>query len=239
MPEGPPSFKTLLPRGFRRLYWALQHGTSPTRAKWSSELAYWREQWSQGRFDNSYYQHLMLAIAGETSPEFLAGQCVADFGCGPQGSLCWAKPARMRIGIDVLADRYSDFGIAAHDMCYVRSSETGIPLPSAYVDVVFTVNALDHVERLGTMCSEILRILRPGGELIGSFNIDEPPTVTEPQTLTEGALQEHLLRHLRIVSRRSAAQGPPGNRYQHFDDGSLPPPRGPRFVWVRGVKDAG
>jgi hypothetical protein len=30
---------------------------------------------------------------------------------------------------------------------------------------------MDHVDNFDAMCSELLRILRPGGELIGSFNL--------------------------------------------------------------------
>ena len=58
-------------------------------------------------------------------------------------------------------------------MCYVRSTEKTIPLPSNYVDVLFTLNAIDHVARFEVMCKEILRILAPGGDFFASFNLDD------------------------------------------------------------------
>ena len=76
-----------------------------------AELEYWRHQHDLGggQFSTGdYYERLLLAIAGEPDAAFLSGQVVADFGCGPQGSLAWATPAAIRIGIDVLADRYCD-----------------------------------------------------------------------------------------------------------------------------------
>ena len=63
----------------------------------------WQNEWAAGRFRNDYYEQTMLMLAHEPDGEFIRNKIVADFGCGPQGSLCWAKMARARIGIDVLA----------------------------------------------------------------------------------------------------------------------------------------
>lgn len=181
-------------------------------------------------------QHPPIALLRNVSVRRLAGKIVADFGCGPQGSLCWAGSARLRIGIDILANSYMEFGIASHDVCYVCSTEKRIPLPSGYVDVLYTMNALDHVADLDSICAELLRILAPGGVLIGSFNLGEPPSITEPQTLTEDALQAGLFRHLDVVSYRVAAPGSQDQVYRHFFDGSSPPESGVRFLWVRARK---
>lgn len=45
------------------------------------------------------------------------------------------------------------------------------------------------------MCNEMIRILKPGGILGGSFNMYEPASDCEPQTLTEAILEEHLLKY--------------------------------------------
>jgi ubiquinone/menaquinone biosynthesis C-methylase UbiE len=70
--------------------------------------------------------------------------------------------ARARIGIDVLADSYSQFGIHNHNMIYVASDERRIPLPSNYVDVMFTMNAMDYVSNFSVMAAEIVRVIAPG-----------------------------------------------------------------------------
>jgi SAM-dependent methyltransferase len=191
--------------------------------KYQVELAFWqsRLEIDSGQFYNSHYQRLMLAIAEEATSSFVEGKIIADFGCGPRGSLVWASDAQLRIGIDVLADRYADEftdNITSHGMIYVKSTEKVIPLPSAFIDVMFTINAIDHVYDFPRMCTEILRILKPGGELIGSFNLEEPPTFDEPQQLNEIVIKENLLKHLEVRSYRITEQG----RHEE-DDGIYAP----------------
>jgi SAM-dependent methyltransferase len=171
----------------------------------------------------------------------LRGKVVADFGCGPRGSLVWATSPSLRIGIDVLADRYADEftdNIISHGMIYLKCTERVIPLPSAFCDVVFTLNAIDHVDNFSVMCSEILRILKPGGLFIGSFNLNETPTSCEPQQLDEEAVRNNLLRYLETELYRITKQGAKGNAYGVFFDGNLSYHPGERaYLWVRAKKN--
>ena len=208
-----------------------------TDRKHAHEFRFWRKRWrAEGRsLRNDHYQALMLAMAGEPPDgAFLKDAVVADFGCGPRGSLCWATQARERIGIDVLADAYKHLGAAKHNIRYVRSTETEIPLPDGSVDVLFTLNAMDHVHNLAPMCGELLRILKPGGTFIGSFNLDEEPGVSEPQTLTPELLDRHLLGHLTLHSRRVALKGRE-QTYEYFFKPTPPGATGTRLLWVRGT----
>lgn len=181
----------------------------------------------------------MLGMAGEVNDEFCRDKIIADFGCGPRGSLEWINSARITIGIDVLADAYTRFDIARHKACYVCSTENKIPLPSNYVDILYTMNSLDHVDRLDVHCRELLRILAPGGSLIGSFNLDEPSSQCEPQTLTEEKLATHLLNELQITSYRIVPKPRDGkDTYQYFFEGvpEQPDSDGYRILWVRATK---
>ena len=203
--------------------------------KHTSEFYYWHTQLNKdgGTFRNEWYRGLMLQIAGEKEQDFVTDKVVADFGCGPRGSLCWAENAKERIGIDVLTDKYRLLGIDSQNMRYVSSSETSIPLPSNSIDTLFTINAMDHVDNFEAMCREIVRILKPGGELIGSFNLDEESSLNEPQTLTEEMLKLSLLHNFDILTYRMAKHGPKGHGYKHFADGSESPTTGPRHLWLR------
>lgn len=235
------SWKQLIPAPVKAMLRPIYRRSERIELKHASELQYWERHFRAegGKLSHARYQRTMLAMASEEDASFLEDKIVADFGCGPRGSLCWAQPARLRIGIDVLADHYMQFGIGTHNVCYVVSSENRIPLPSHYVDVLYTLNALDHVMHFEAICSEMLRILAPGGDFIGSFNLEEPPTASEPQTLTEDRLQSALLGHLEVISYRTAAQGEQGDVYRHFFDGSTPPRSGRRFLWVRARKAIG
>ena len=212
---------------------------APNKAKEYYELKYWKKAYKQegGSFSNSYYKKTMLAMAQQDDDRFLEGKVVADFGCGPKGSLCWAGSAKQRIGIDVLADAYARFGTASHNMDYVKSTENTIPLPSNSVDILFTMNAMDHTQNFQTMCSEVLRVIAKDGELIASFNLDEPKNVCEPQTLTEEIVKKHLLDNLEIISYRTASRSDEGKgTYHHFYNETDKPISGPYFLWVRAKK---
>jgi len=207
-----------------------------------SELSFWRRRLEidKGKFKNSHYGKLMLAMAEESDENFLKGKIVADFGCGPRGSLVWARSAILRIGIDVLADRYADAfagNITSHGMIYLKSTENVIPLPSDFVEIMFTINAIDHVDNFSVMCSEIMRVLKPGGQFIGSFNLEEPITPCEPQQLNEKIIKDNLLNNLEVQSYRIAKKGPKENLYASFFSGSLSYEPGQEGVlWVKARK---
>ena len=208
----------------------------------ANALSFWRSRLKKdsGVFDNSHYEKLMLGMAGEPSDNFLEGKIVADFGCGPRGSLVWAKTAAMRMGIDVLADRYADeftSNIISHGMVYLKCTENVIPLPSEYIDVLFTLNAIDHVDNFSKMCAEIVRVLKAGGEFIGSFNLEEPPSLGEPQRLNEKIIKESLLDHMEVMSYRVTRDGPPEDLYAPFFEGTLSYEVGEQgILWVRARK---
>lgn len=211
--------------------------------KYTSELNYWigRYNADDKTFHNGHYEKLMLAMAQEKTDGFLKNKIVADFGCGPRGSLVWTQSPSLKIGIDVLVDQYFDtFGdtLIHHNYVYVKSTERHIPVPSEFVDVVYTMNAMDHTENFSTMASEVLRILKRGGIFVGSFNLNEPPTATEPLTLTEPIVKEHLLNKLDVVYTKIAVKDKTKGHYDNFFDPSALPPKEHEesVLWLRGIK---
>lgn len=206
------------------------------------ELRFWKQRFEDenGKFKNDFYSELLLNMAEEKCDNFLKGKTVADFGCGPRGSLVWAKSADLRIGIDVLIDLYANEfteDITSHNTIYVKSTEKVIPLPNEFVDVLFTLNAMDHVNNFTVMCSEALRIIKPGGLFIGGFNLEEPPTACEPHQLNEQIIRTNLLDYLQIESLRITKKGPPDNIFEPFFTGNLSYNEGEEgFLWVRARK---
>ncbi len=230
--------RKLLPEPVKRLLRPVKYRFF---AKNDLALEFWksRHELDNGHFRNDYYEEIMLKLAMEESHDFIKGRIVADFGCGPRGSLCWAKEAYMRVGIDVLADRYADefrSDMLSHDMLYVKSTEKTIPIPSNFIDIMFTLNAIDHVDNFEAMCREIIRVLKPGGEFLGSFNLEEPSNPYEPQRLSEKIIKENLLVHMEVKSYRISFQGAKENRYEPFFTDKLEYEPGKEgILWVRAT----
>ena len=219
----------------RRLYYSL-------KPKHSAELGYWQKCWRKegGCFSNAHYEKLLLAMAREQDQSFLKGKVVADFGCGPRGSLSWIKAATALIGIDVLIPHYLqhfESCMKQHNMTYLSSTESYIPLPDNSVDILFSLNALDHVQELPIICQELRRVLKPGGEIIGSFNLYQAPTAAEPQCLTPEILDKYLLKGFSIQRRLISAIPKQGYLYQPLlDEKPLPVHNEAAVMWVRARK---
>lgn len=213
-----------------------------THDKHSYELRYWKERFAKEgrRLNNDFYAELMLSIADEKDDSFLAGKSVVDFGCGPRGSLIWATSAAIRIGVDVLAQRYVESfptEYLKHEMIYVASTEASIPIPTNFADIVYSVNSLDHVKNLRPMCEEIRRILKPGGEIIGSFNLNHPPDRAEPQTISAELIKQTLFSGYEIVHWWVSAPGPVEDLYRPlFSREFKEPAAGEAYLWARARK---
>ena len=235
------ALKQVVPPSIKRLAYPI---TRRFKDKYDSELTFWKQRFCEdnGKFRNSHFKKIMLAMAERPSTDFLSGKIVADFGCGPRGSLEWAKPASICIGIDILVDMYVDefAGLAnEHGMVYLKSTEKVIPMPNDFVDIMFTLNAIDHVDNFSWMCDELIRVVKPGGELVCSFNMEEPATVCEPNQLTEAIIEECLLSQLEVISYRISNKGPKKNQYEPFYSGNelkySPGEEG--FLWLRARKN--
>lgn len=170
--------------------------------KYEGEMSFWKAIHMQEGFHSSFYQDYILGVADETDDSMFDNRIVVDFGCGPQGSLAWTDKPKMKIGVDVLAAQYYENfpeELSKHNTIYVTSTEKVVPLPSAFCDILITLNSLDHVYNFESIVLELLRILKLGGILLGGFNLNEPKTECEPQTLTLDRLEKGWLSHFDMV----------------------------------------
>jgi SAM-dependent methyltransferase len=125
---------------------------------------------------------------------------------------------------------------------YIKSTEKQIPIPTGFVDVVFTMNSMDHTDNFEIMSKEILRILKPNGEFIGSFNMNESATPCELQKLTFELIEKVLLSKLEIKHQLTAFNGnflqPQKGTYDcFFDNNCAKPSSADKYIlWVRGKK---
>lgn len=216
------------------------HAAPEVEVKHTAEMTFWRgwlgEHGLGARSD--YYRDFMMNMGGLADKSFFDGLICLDIGCGPMGSLTWLDNARAALGLDPLADEYMEFDIAGHRMLYLKADAEEIPLPTGYVDVVFSMNSLDHVDDVPAACREIRRVLRRGGWFIASLNLNEPPTPTEPWMLTEEFLEKHLfhgwLREFYRVRPKIEHDG--GDPYRYFFQEcpkEIEEAGGPQALWCR------
>jgi ubiquinone/menaquinone biosynthesis C-methylase UbiE len=211
--------------------------------KYLGEMEFWMNRYEKEKtLGNGHYKDLMLPISGK-SYSYFSGKSVADFGCGPRGSLEWCDCASKRVGIDVLVDEYKALGIEEHKMKYVKCSERGIPIDDAQYDVCFSVNSLDHADNPTLMFEEMLRITKDRGLLCLSLNLDEPPSITEPNMITQDFVREVILSRLNIQHYIVSPRPPKGQSvYGYLQNwaktGELPPPYNGTWgvAWVSGSK---
>jgi ubiquinone/menaquinone biosynthesis C-methylase UbiE len=204
-----------------------------------AELSFWcdwLERHGMGA-RSDYYRQFMMDMGDVRDDGLFTGKVCLDIGCGPMGSLTWLDKAKAAIGLDPLVEDYLQFGISEHAMLYLKGRAEDIPLPSRYVDVVFSMNSLDHVDNLAASCREIQRVLRPGGYFIGSLNLNVPPTPAEPWTMTEDLLAQILFRGWeRIFYRVRPKVEDGGDPYRYFRE-RCPPElasaAGPQVLWCR------
>lgn len=211
------------------------------------ELEYWKSVYdtTTQTFQNSWYKQYILNMTMLKEKDF-KNKVVADFGCGPRGSLAWINKAKTRIGIDVNADLYADYfsnAILSHNTLYIKSTEKVIPIPSNYIDILVTMNALDHVTNLETMCNELIRILKPNGLFTGYFNLEEPASDTEPQCLSESILEKLLLSKLDVEIYKTSICGDikKGTYYEplHFPEKYTSYEKGTHgLLWIKARKNA-
>lgn len=188
--------------------------------KSKSELAFWADVWDKSIRDGGLWGERTLELAGDSEvaadyterrwqqaraevrrvlqevglddPAYFDGKVVADIGPGCVG-FPDACPAKQSFGIDPLAEDYRAAGLLLKsDAIYLSVPAESIPLVSETVDIFVCRNSLDHVDDPVQVLAEIMRLLRPGGELFLNVDLDHPASPTEPHEIS----RERLIRWL-------------------------------------------
>jgi SAM-dependent methyltransferase len=131
---------------FGRAYaaaYALLCGTHP-------HVRPWHFQWLSGTYLYASLAELLSDFSGK----------ILDAGCGDQPYRSCFGNITEYVGLDIYDGPRVDI---------VVSPTEAWPLPTGYYDVVFSSQALEHVQDLQLMMSEMDRVLRKGGSMILSF----------------------------------------------------------------------
>ena len=155
-------------------------GGSAADRKRAEEFRYWNERKAaEGTLHNCWYQYFYTEHFGLNLGDY-AGIRVLDIGCGPRGSLDWARDAAERVGLDPLADDYRRLRPDGYLMEMVASGSEDIPYDDGHFDIVCSFNSLDHVDDLDETVAEIKRVARPGGLFLLLTDVNHKATECEP-----------------------------------------------------------
>jgi SAM-dependent methyltransferase len=120
---------------------------------------------------------------------------VLDIGCGISSVLHFV-PGR-RYGIDPLADEYAKIYDYPPGITVSKSDGEHIPFDTAWFDVVFCTNVLDHVASPETVLAEVKRVLKPGGRFVLTVEVfpeSAPRDPCHPYCYTIATLRELIVR---------------------------------------------
>lgn len=152
----------------------------PTKYKERHELRYWNSRVKAERtLTNDHYCYFYTDYFG-INQTYYDGKKILDIGCGPRGSLEWARNASERIGLDTLANEYMGMGASSHHMQYIDGMAEAIPFPADHFDVVCSFNSLDHVSNLELALENVYRVLQNDGIFLLIVETHHQPTATEP-----------------------------------------------------------
>lgn len=192
-----------------------------TFVKEEMEVLYWRLNLkkSGNKFYNGHFEYYYTSLF-DLEPAYFAGKRMLDIGCGPLGSIEWAKMAARRVGVDPLAKKYIRLNGGTQEMEYIEANSEALPFEQGEFDIVSCFNALDHVENVEAAIAEAERVLAEGGDLLLIVEICHLPTLTEPHNLTLDVIED--FRHCTLVTKKVYAVNETHNLYGSIKTAKAP-----------------
>jgi len=126
--------------------------------------------WGEGYLSPGGPDEIRMIVAGVE----LAGKAVLDLGCGTGGITRFLaetyRPANIR-GVDIdrrLIERAKQSAEGAAGLSFQAVRPGRLPFAEASFDVVFSKDAMVHIENKEALFAELFRVLRPGGMVAAS-----------------------------------------------------------------------
>jgi len=179
---------------------------------------------------NLIEQSLMLWLEKYQMPKYLSdlhmvgsnftGKTVVDIGSGPFPSMAVLNKCNI-LSLDPLINDYRKMGymINVPNNTYLQCDSENICLPDNSVDLIVSVNALDHVNNFEKTCLEMKRILKPSGKIRLHLHY-HPSTKSEPIELTDERVLAAIGRDLKMIkiseSRKKYGYSLPSDQNELF-----------------------
>lgn len=121
----------------------------------------------------AYGEHL---VRYKSVSQIVKNKTVLDIACGTgYGTQIIANNAKKVIGIDLSEEAiaYAKKNYPHKNVTYQQGDATNIPLPDKSVDVVVSLETIEHIPEPESFVKEVKRVLKPGGQFVVSTPNDD------------------------------------------------------------------
>ena len=147
-------------------------------------------------------------ISALPHPTTTSETLVLDVGCGPYDSIS-ALPG-IHVFLDDIMDLYIDELGAGFDGICISARTELMPLRDDSIDVLYSINMIDHVDDMPAALAEMHRVLRPDGRLYcQSYFNSQPLLETEPGVFDRTFYDEYVTPNFEVEYVRTFATGDP------------------------------
>lgn len=150
---------------------------------WTEHADWWVREFTDGA-DVEYSEQMLPLIAQHLPVAGPAGTVVrvADLGCGEgqAARLVAERPDVVALGVDASNALLQVAAERGGDPRYVRGSVLDVPVAEGALDAVISCLVLEHIADVDGACTEMARVLRPGGRAVLLLNhpLVQPPGST-------------------------------------------------------------
>jgi SAM-dependent methyltransferase len=137
-------------------------------AIWQNAQDQERKIWTESKQPESYFINHWTELLRRTPlirRSLLRANAILDVACGGVPILHVLPPAQLMVATDPLNPDFAALYPRQQWIRYDSSCAESLPYEDATFDVVFCMNALDHMSDPPTAVQQMLRVLKPGGWL--------------------------------------------------------------------------
>lgn len=158
----------------------------------------------RGAAETSYARRIKILPTPATESDSI----ILDIGCGPYDSISAIQGKH--IFLDDIMDAYVDKLSATHDGLRVCARTELMPFSDRSIDVVYSINMIDHVDDMPETMAEVHRVLKPGGKVyMQTYYNSHPLLETEPGVFDRFFLDMYIRPYFDIEHLQTYAMGDP------------------------------
>jgi SAM-dependent methyltransferase len=137
---------------------------SVSKKRWRNAQDAEKESFSQQTFKKLVFESEFFFKNFRLNSDFFSGKDILEVGCSPAAIIHGIYKARIRLGVEPLADTWG--GFYEKSTVHVKAVGEYLPVLSESIDAALCINVLDHVQVPTDVLNQLHRSLKKGGVLL-------------------------------------------------------------------------